>query len=252
MKPSFLNHDKPLVCGMVQPKTPELAKAKIRASIAMGANALGIQLCSLQREYRTPEILKDIFKECGDRPIYVTSYPWGANTGLSDEECAELLLLAIDCGATLADIYGYMFERGAKWELATSPEAVAKQKALADEIHKRGGEVLISSHTQANLTPEENIYIAREHIARGADVIKIVDIAASKSDIPSYIESIQKIVGMTDKKLLLLASGEGGEVRYFGPHFGVFMYLALAYYDDNDQPLQPLISEALAVRDTIR
>ena len=44
MKPTFLNHDKPILCAMVLCSTPEACIEKIKASVSDGAEAIGIQL----------------------------------------------------------------------------------------------------------------------------------------------------------------------------------------------------------------
>jgi len=252
MKTSFYNHDKPLLCAMIQCNTAEECIAKIRRSIDAGADALGIQMEKIRSEDRTPDKLREIFAACGDRPIYVTSYRHTSNAGKSDDEIAETLLEAIDCGATLADVIGDMFdERPKKFELATSPEAIAKQKALIDEIHRRGGEVLISCHTGCDPTLEENLMIANAQIERGADVIKIVDVAKEKASIPKYLDAIQLITASTDRKLLFLSSGEGELIRYIGPNFGVCMYLCVESHGPNDTPQQPNIARVKAIRDNI-
>jgi len=252
MKPTFLQYDKPLLCAMIQCHTPSECIEKIKLSIAGGADALGIQLCKLKSEYRTKEILTEIFTACAGKPIYVTNYRHGDNEGKTDEECAEGLLLALDAGATLVDVFGDMFEKGADYELASSPAAIEKQKLLIDEIHKRGGEVLISSHTLRDISADESVMIAKTHIERGADVIKIVNSIDDEKRIPENITAIQRITEMTDKKLLLLVSGKGQIVRYIGPHFGVCMYLCVAYHGYTDTPEQPLLQNAKEVRDAVR
>lgn len=251
MKPTFLQYEKPLLCAMILCPTPELCIAKIKASIAAGADAIGIQLDHLNMEYRTKEAFTEIFTACEGRPIYVTCYRTSQSNGMTDDECAEQLLLALDCGATLIDVYGDMYEKGAKYQLARDPDAIKKQKELINEIHRRGGEALMSCHTKSNLTVEENIEVAMAQAERGADVLKIVDECNDKNEIPSYIESIQKIISMTDKKLLFLVGGAGKIIRYIGPSFGVCMYLCLAYRDKTDSGVQPLISKIKPVRDNI-
>ena len=54
---------------------------------------------------------KRIFSACAGRPRYVTSYRTGENIGMTDEECVELLLLALECGATLFDVMGDLYDR---------------------------------------------------------------------------------------------------------------------------------------------
>lgn len=251
MKPTFLTSDKPLLTAMIQLPTAEECIAKINASIEAGADAIGIQLCRLKREYRTKEILTEIFAACKGKPIYVTSYRFGESEGMSDDECVDLLLLALECGATLCDVFGDMYDKDAKYQIAQDEEAIKKQKALIDEIHRRGGEVLMSSHTESDLSVEENLELAKKQIERGADVIKIVNIVDEKKNLHRQVESIQKIVAMTDKKLLLLASGEGQQLRYIGPNFGVCMYLCVEKHDPIDTPEQPLISIIKPIRDNM-
>ena len=129
----------------------------------------------------------------------MTSYRSGENAGMTDEECMELLLLAVECGATLFDVMGDLYDRSPQYELTMDGEAVKKQMALIDQIHRAGGEVLMSSHTYKSTTLEENLMIAREQARRGADVIKIVNDAKSADEIPVYIDAIQKIIHETGK-----------------------------------------------------
>ena len=249
MKATFLKYEKPLLCAMVQEETPEDAIKKIQDSLADGADALGVQLEKLERQYHTKEHLSQIFKACEGKPIYVTAY---RHNGLQDDECAALLLWAVDSGATLCDVMGDLFARDYYYEITRNEEAIQKQKDLIDEIHKRGGEVLMSSHAQGNLTYGECMMIAKTHIERNADIIKIVDRTKEKSRIPELIKAVQDICAMTDKKLLLLASGEGRVMRYIGPNFGVCMYLCVAYHSERDTVEQPVLKELKQVRDNIR
>ena len=251
MRPSFLNHDKPLLCAMIQCATPDECCEKIRLSLNAGAEAIAIQLDRLQRDLRTPAHLKQIFSACDGKPIYVTSYRSGENIGMTDDECVELLLLALECGATLFDIMGDLYAHPAPYELTFDEEAIKKQMALIDKIHRAGGEVLMSCHTGKSLTLEENLMIAREQARRGADVIKIVNTAKSADDIPVYINAIQKIVRETGKKLLFLASGKAEIIRYIGPSFGVCMYLTVIYHSELDTAEQPKLRCARAIRDNI-
>ena len=252
----FFNYEKPILCAMVQCKTPEDCIKKIEDSIAEGAEALGIQLCKLERKYRTREILTEIFSACKGLPIYITSYRKGASVGFTDEECADFLLLGLDSGLALGnmmlcDVIGDLYAPSPYYELAEDESAIARQKALIDEIHKRGGYVLMSSHTLKDISADESLMIARAQAERGADIIKIVNKSTSPLSTSVHIEAIQRIVAETDKKLLLLVSGESQITRYIGPCFGVCMYLCVAYHDELDTPEQPLISKLKPIRDNI-
>ena len=251
MKPSFLRSDTPFLCAMIQCATPDECCEKIRLSLESGADAIGIQLDRLKRHLRTPEHLKQIFSSCDDKPIYVTSYRTGENIGMTDDECVELLLLALECGATLFDVMGDLYDRSPQYELTMDDEAIKKQMELIDTIHRAGGEVLMSSHTYKSTTLEENLMIAREQAKRGADIIKIVNDAQSIDEIPTYIDAIQKIKNETGKKLLFLASGKAEVIRYIGPSLGVCMYLTVVYHSELDTEEQPLLSRAKAIRENI-
>lgn len=251
MKPTFLKYDKPLLTAMIQCTTAQACIEKIKASLADGAEAIGVQLCRLKKEYRTKEILTEIFNACEGKPIYVTSYREGESEDLSYDECADLLLLALGAGATLCDVMGDMFECSPQFQLSESEEAIKKQKELIEEIHRRGGEVLMSSHTFKSTTLDENLMIAKAHIKRGADIIKIVNSADDVTEVPKYIDAIQKILQMTDKKLLFLVSGEGQIIRYIGPSFGVCMYLCVQNRSQLDTPEQPILKDLKLVRDNI-
>lgn len=250
--PTFLTYEKPLLTAMIQCPTPGECIEKIKASIAQGADALGVQLCNLKKEYRTKEVLTEIFDSCAGKPIYVTSYRYKENEGLTDEACAELLLLALDSGATLCDVMGDMFGRSPQYELTTDENAIKKQMDLIGEIHRRGGEVLMSSHTFKSTTLEENLMIAQAQAARGADIIKIVNSAAHKDEVPKYIQAIQQIKKETGKELLFLVSEEGQIIRYIGPDFGVCMYLCVSEYGPADTPFQPLLKDLKPIRDHMR
>ena len=86
---------------------------------------------------------------------------------------------------------------------------------------------------------------------RGADVIKIVCPSETDSEIPKYIEAIQKILDITDKKLLFLVCGKGEILRYIGPSLGVCMYLCVESHGPMDTAAQPVLKKLKAVRDNI-
>lgn len=247
----FFNYEQPLLCAMINATNPTDAIRKIKDSLSDGAEAFGIQLEKLKRKYRNKATLCEIFTACEGSPIYVTSYRTAENADLSDEQCAELLLLALDCGATLCDVMGDLFDRSPYYELTKDPQAIEKQRQLIDEIHRRGGKVLMSCHTHKDLSIEESLMIAKAQEARGADVIKIVNKAETADSLPKHIETIQTILKQTDKKLLYLLGGEGRLIRYIGANFGVCMYLCVAYHEALDTKDQPLLKQVKAIRDNV-
>ena len=70
MKYSFNDYKKPLLTVMIkQTENPENAIAEIGRANYCGAEAFGIQLENLPREFHTPDNIKNIFSAMGDKPI---------------------------------------------------------------------------------------------------------------------------------------------------------------------------------------
>ena len=109
MKPSFLHSMRPFVMGMTLKKTPREAIHNIKNCIYAGADAIAVQLCKMEREYKTREELARVFAAAAGRPIYVTNYRWNENSERTYEECAEELVMAMEAGGTLADVPGDFF-----------------------------------------------------------------------------------------------------------------------------------------------
>ena len=137
MKKSFLNTREPPITEMVQTKTADMAEKSIRYAIADGATAIGFQMGSLEKEYRTEKNLKRIFDAAGEAPIYFTNYRKGINAGLSDEELMDGLLFGLECGATMVDVMGDTFSPAPE-ELTLDEAAIKKQMQLIDKVHKAG------------------------------------------------------------------------------------------------------------------
>ncbi len=251
MKPTFLNQTRPLVTGMILKDNPDAVRFNVKNSIYAGADALGIQLCRLKREYHTEENYRAMFSACGSRPIYVTNYRIANNEGMTDDECMDELKLAMKCGGTLADIMGDAFDRSEK-ELTKDDKAISKQMKLIDEFHSMGKEVLMSSHIFTFTPAEKVLEIALEHQRRGADIAKIVTGANSDDEL---IENL-RITALLKKELkipfLFLSGGTHTKIhRMIGPQLGCFTYLAVYEHDENAVPTQPTIAAAKAVRDNL-
>lgn len=247
---SFLNQPQPLLTVMLQCKTPEVAIGRIRNALCLGGDAFGLQVESLEPEYHNPETYQRIFAEMKGRPSYVTNYRSCANTGKSDEELARGLVELAESGATLCDLMGDMFCKHPE-ELTDNPNAIAQQMELIDEIHSKGGEVLMSSHV-CKYTPAERVLeIALEQKRRGADVIKIVTAAESMEQ---QIENL-RITDLLKRELgapfLFLSGGECSLHRRLGIRLGCCMCLCVYEHDALSTPPQPLLSTMKTVRDCI-
>lgn len=245
-KRTFLNKEKSVLTCMVQGYTPERIKELVDASIPEGAEAFGMQFCRVKPEYRNPEIYRDLFSYTGDLPIYVTNYRYYFNAGKSDDQIADELIELAECGATLCDVIGDLFDKQDD-EMARDSEAIKKQMALIDELHKRGAEVLISSHV-LKFTPAERVLeIALEHQRRGADICKIV---VGADNMEQQLENL-KIINLLKEKLeipfLFLSGGECWLLRRIGGTLGCCMYLCVHEHDDLATTSQPLLKDIKAI-----
>ncbi len=249
MKKTFLEYDKATLTVMVQADNPDRVIGLIDKSLPEGAEAFGMQFCRMKEEYRNKETYKKLFSYT-DKPIYVTNYRDGINEGKPDEQLAEELIELADCGATLCDIMGDLFDKQ-PGELTINEEAVKKQMELIDKLHKRNAEVLMSSHI-CEYTPAERVLeIALEHQKRGVDICKIV---TSAKTMEQQIENL-KIINLLKENLkipfLFLCIDECHILRRIGGELGCCMYLCVYEHDKLATPQQPLLRNIKSIRDNM-
>ena len=214
---------------------------------AEGAEAFGMQFCRMRSEFQTSEVYRELFALASSLPTYVTNYRYGYNAGKSDEELAAGILELADCGATLCDVMGDLFDKQDD-EVARDASAIERQMKLIDELHAKGTEVLMSSHV-FQFTPAERVLeIALEHKRRGADIAKIVTGAETMEQ---QIENL-RIVHLLKQELgipfLFLAGGESRILRRVGGTIGNCMTLCVVEYDELATKAQPLLSEMKTLR----
>lgn len=250
MKKTFLNLDKAIITTMVQADNPDRIKELIDKSQKEGAEAFGMQFEQMKSEYRTKAVYKELFDYADGRPVYVTNYRLAYNEEKTDEVLAEELLELADCGAALCDVVGDFFDRQPD-EVAVDEAAVNKQIELVDKLHKKGAEVLMSSHIHIYTPAERVLEIALEHQRRGADISKIVTGAETEKE---EIENL-KIVNMLKEKLdipfLFLCNGKCRIFRKIAGEFGNCMYLCVYEHDEISSKDQPLLKNVKAVRDNL-
>ena len=222
------NPEKPVLTVMLQAKEPDEIVTEIAETLAAGTDAFGLQIEHLKPEHKTKEVYRRIFDAMQGKPAYVTNYRRGNNQPeLTDDDLAAQLLDMLDCGATLLDIPGDMF-CPSKWEMTYDSEAVKKQMALIDEIHARGGEVLMSSHV-LEFIPKAHAYdIAREHARRGADVAKIVTNADTEEELRENLEISLGLNRECPVPFLFLCNGKKcRKHRLYGPALGSNLFLCI-------------------------
>lgn len=248
MRPTFLNREKPLLTVMLQCETPEIAIGRIRNANCLGADAYGLQIESLKREYHNPEAYKRIFNEMQGRPSYVTYYRCSNNEGKSDDELANGLVIAAQSGATLCDVIGDLFCRHPQ-ELTDDKSAIDKQMRLIDTLHQKGAEVLMSSHV-LKFTPAERVLeIAFEQKRRGADYIKIVTAADTMEQQMENLRITDLLKRELGAPFVFLSGGECVLHRRLGIKLGCGMSLCVYEHDVLSTPSQPLLQTMKIIRD---
>ena len=252
MKPSFLNANTPFITEMIQSRTVSRAERKIRNAIADGATAIGLQLSFLSDEDITEFTLRALFAAAENRPIYLTNYRGDRNTGREDEALISDLLLALDCGGTLIDVMGDLFAPSPE-ELTLDERAIAKQMKYIDEIHKRGGEVLMSSHIKEFRCAERVLEVALEQQRRGADIVKIVTGANTQEEEMENLAICHLLKRELKVPFLFLSGGEYSYLhRTLGPALGVCMWLCFREYDEETYPGPPLLSNVLKIKQGLK
>ena len=252
MKKSFLNASSPFVTEMVQTKTARQAEYKIRNAIAHGATAIGLQLQTLPKQERTKETLRALFSATENKPLYVTNYRTDYNAGDTDEQLMQGLLDALECGATLVDVMGDSFNPSPE-ELTTDETAIKKQMAFIDEVHKRGGEVLMSSHIKQFRPAERVLEVALEQQRRGADIVKIVTGASTQEEQIKNFEICNLLKKELKVPFLFLSGGEYSYLhRTIGPALGVCMWLCFQEYDETTYAGPPLLSNVLQIKQGLK
>ena len=252
MGKSFLNSNTQFIMEMIQAPTAENAISKIRNAITDGATAIGFQMGYLEKQYRTEKVLRSIFAEAGDKPIYFTNYRTHLNVGTSDEELMDGLIFGLKCGATLIDVMGDAFNPSPE-ELTTDKNAIAKQMKFIDKVHSLGGEVLISSHVRQFRNANRVLEIALEHQRRGADFVKIVTGANTQEEEIKNLEICRLLKQELKVPFLFLSSGSYTYLhRMIGPALGVSMWLCFREYDEYSYPGPPLLADVLKIKQGLK
>ena len=247
-KPSFLNRERPLIISMLQARDPERVEELMRLSLADGAEGFGMQFCRMLEEHKSPDTYKRLFAAADGFPVYVTNYRDGENSEKSDDTLGRELIELAECGATLCDVMGDMYDANED-QLTMDGNAIEKQMKLIEDIHKAGAEVLMSSHVMRFIPAHRVLEIALEQQRRGADICKIVVGADSMEEQIENLRIARLLKENLSIPFLFLSGGESRILRRFGGELGCCMYLCVHEHDDLATPAQPLISCVKEIRD---
>lgn len=240
MKPTFLNHEKPLLTVMLEMNDLESIYGQIRQGNTDGADAYGVELNRTPEDYLNEQTLREIFQRTEGRPIYVTCYPKGTTACMDASQREDLLLMAYGAGATLLDISGGWYDLESR-EYSTRPDIIEKQTRLSEKFHKQGAEVLISSHFYEFLPQETVTKIADDQIARGADVVKIISWTGSRQELS---ENLATSLALKGKGTTFLFASNGPWCkphRSLAPFLGSSIVLCTQRYAPGTSQVQPLL-----------
>ena len=166
----------PAVAGVCRATSTKGAIAQIKNCYLAGADMIDLHLSCL--EDRSPEALKAIIQSTR-LPVLALNYnhyPDWKPMGLTEQERVQSLLDAIDAGAAGIDMQGYTFHapskkefcgedcysftKGNPKEVVTDPEVIGQQCQLIEEVHRRGGEVLLSCHPGIVMSTQQVVELA--------------------------------------------------------------------------------------------
>lgn len=209
---SFLYHERPLITPMLSSTTEDGLREEIERSSAQGADAFCLMLENLPEELRTREKMTKIIAFAKEKPVYVSCYERNDRVDETDDDRANCLLLALECGATIADVRGDMFCT-TPGELTEDPVAVDKQRKLIEAIHSMGKEAIMSSHLIFRdvfqfISTDKALEMALAHKSRGADISKIVTAAETEDELSACFETITALKKAVGIPTVFLCSGK--------------------------------------------
>ena len=145
----------------------------------------------------------------------------------------------------LFDIRGDLFCESPD-EITYNEKGIEKQIALAKEVHRMGGEVLMSSHPLRFMPYEDVLKIAKAQAERGVDIVKIVTLAESEREVNENIKTTLRLNDDLNKQFLFLSGGSHcRKHRLLGPVLSNSLFLSVQKGIDGGP--QPQMSDAKKV-----
>ena len=248
---TFLNFNRPVITTMLKGDNTGTLINEIKAAKEEGTDAFCFEIEIMKKECRTESDFKDIFSAMGDKPAYITNYRRGnvCEYEQSDEELTEEMLLALDCGATLFDIRGDLYDP-CPLEITYDETAIKRQMKLVDTVHKMGKEVLMSTHTLKYMSEAEVLKIAKAQEARGVDIAKVVTAGETEGEEYSNLATTLKLREELKIPYLFLSIGANCKKhRLLGPSLGCSLFLSVA--KGTDGGAQPPMEKAKEILTTL-
>jgi len=255
----------PIVIGVLKESNADDTIKTVAQCEAEGANAFDLHISLLEGENRGRASLERIFAEAKS-PILAVHYnnlPKGVEKKNTDEERIAEMTAAVEYGAAGIDMQGYTFCKSplatlegkdpkkypfitaSPREVVLDDEVIEKQKRAIEEVHKRGGEVLMSCHTKVFLDTEQIVSLALEMEKRGPDIVKLVTPVNTKEEVLVALKSVMELkANLKNAKFQYHCSGKLGRItRYIAPYFGASIVFATDHYNERADKEQLLISK---------
>jgi hypothetical protein len=261
----FRDIPRPFVCCvLIDDPTPDGVIRTMKLAEYEGADAFDFEIQGLDPEFHTPTALRPIF-ERATRPIFTVYRRFSSrdaesrSRAVDDEARVRLQLELIDLGSIGFDLELDTFDRqpgvrddtdeGKRYsydrsspprEITTEQRAVERQARVIEEAHRRGGEVMASTHNLTRLTPAGALQIGRLAEERGADAVKIVQFCANDDDVVESLASTVLLKRELGIPFIMMAGGEYGKLnRIMAPLLGSMLVFARHDYTPGsflDQP----------------
>jgi 3-dehydroquinate dehydratase len=240
-KKKFTELPKPFIVGVISDPDPENCIKTIKMSEYDGADAFDLQLHSLDQKFLNQQDLRAIISET-TRPILSLYYRRSLKgpNHISDEDRLKSHFIALEAGAAGIDMEADYFDpipgppafspdakkystdrNSPPREVTSNPKAIEKQMNAISEVHKRGGEVLLSAHTRIPLTSDMALKIAKSMESRGPDMIKIVGVCLNEEDVMENFKACITLKRELKIPFQIQAHGEYGKItRVVNPMLG--------------------------------
>lgn len=224
----------------------DAAIAEARQGLALGAEATIVDLRNWPLGERNVETFRSVIRAVPGDWMFCL-YRMDTVYGEDDEKRMETLLMTAEAGAAYVDVMADLYD-AQPTQISYDERAVARQREVIDEIHRRGSKVIMSAHnSSAFLKADEVVAILKAQEARGADVVKLVARCDSAEELEEARRTFERLNAETRVPWIFLGSGKSGHAqRFLGAQSGCRMEFARITPDE--EGVQPLIPEFVSRR----
>ncbi len=274
----FREIPKPFVCAVLgtEDSTPDGILVTMVHCEYEGADAYTLELQGVEEEHRNPEALKPVFENT-TKPIFTANRRYQLRgtefvySESEEESRTQTQIDLVDVGSMGFDMeldtfdpypgpsmltedgkrYSYDRESPPR-EVSRAPHAVKLQMEAIEETHRRGGDVMLSTHALTRLTPEGALTIGRLAEERGADAVKIVQFCANYEDVVECLSSTVLLKRKLGMPFVMMAMAEYGKLtRPMAPLLGSMLVYARHDYRPGSFLDQPPVRSMRAVLDNV-